>query len=145
MEDYVPYQLALLSDRLSLALQRVSKQKYDLSRTEWRVMALVGQVDECSATDLVERSTMDAVAVHRAVKRLEALGYMNRAESLRDMRVRVLSLTQEGRKVYETIIPHAMELQAQLLSSLPPALAAQFQEALKFLVEQQADFNFASE
>lgn len=139
MERYVPYQLALLSGRLSLALQQVCKQKYDISRVEWRILALVGQVDFCSASNLVERSIMDAVAVHRAVKRLEALGYIQRTESQRDMRVRTLSLTREGRKVYETIIPYAVALEEQLLSGLPSALAEQFKEALRLLVEHEID------
>ena len=142
MEHYVPYQLALLSSRLSLALERVCKRKFDISRTEWRVLALVGQVDSCAASELVERSVMDAVAIHRAVKRLESLGYLQRSESDRDMRVRPLSLTSSGRKVYQTIVPYAVELEGKLLQGLPPALAASFKEALQHLAAMDADFGF---
>jgi DNA-binding MarR family transcriptional regulator len=136
----VPYQLALLSSRLSLALEVVCKRKFDISRTEWRVLALVGQSDECAASDLVERSVMDAVAVHRAVKRLEALGYLCRSESQHDLRVRPLSLTPAGREVYGTVIPYAIELEEQLLGSLPRAKAQQFRETLAQLAAQGEDF-----
>jgi len=133
MEHYVPYQLASLSSRLSKALEVVCKRKFDISRTEWRVLALVGQSDACAASDLVERSVMDAVAVHRAVKRLEGLGYVCRSESQHDLRVKPLSLTPAGRTVYETIVPYAAELEKQLLSPLSPAKARQFRETLEQL------------
>lgn len=140
MEQYVPYQLALLSSRLSLALERVCKRKFDISRTEWRVLALVGQVDSCAASELVEHSVMDAVAIHRAVKRLESLGYLQRSESNRDMRVRPLSLTPAGRHVYRSIVPHAVELEGTLLQGLPPSLVSPFKEALQHLMAMDATF-----
>jgi len=145
MEHYVPYQLALLSSRLSLTLEAVCKRKFDIARTEWRVLALIGQSDTCAASDLVERSVMDAVAVHRAVKRLEALGYLCRSESEHDMRVRPLSLTPAGREVYETIIPYAIELEERLLSSLPRAKAQQFRDTLAQLAAQEADIGILNE
>ena len=140
MEQYLPYQLALLSSRLSLALERVCKQQFDISRTEWRVLALVGQVDACAASELVERSVMDAVAVHRAVKRLESLGYIERSENQRDMRVRPLSLTVEGREIYQTIVPYALELEARLLQGLPQSQVEPFRKALQQLMTQDLDF-----
>lgn len=110
MEHYVPYQLAL-----------------------------IGQNEACTASDLVERSVMDAVAVHRAVKRLESLGHVCREESAHDLRVRRLSLTAQERKVYRTIIPYAIELEGRLLGGLAPAKARQFRELLRQLAEQSAD------
>lgn len=139
MEHYVPYQLAQLSSRLSRALEAVCKRKFDLSRTEWRVLALVGQSDTCAASDLVERSVMDAVAVHRAVKRLESLGHLCREESAHDLRVRPLSLTAQGREVYRTIVPYAVELEERLLAGLSPAKAQQFRDTLLQLSTQGSD------
>jgi len=139
MEHYVPYQLALLSSRLSLALEAVCKRKFDIARTEWRVLALVGQSDACAASDLVERSVMDAVAIHRAVKRLELLGYLCRSELEQDLRVRLLSLTPAGRDVYETIIPYAIELEERVLGSLSRAKAQQFRDTLAQLAVGEAD------
>lgn len=141
MEHYVPYQLALLSSRLSTALEEVCKRKFDIVSTEWRVMALVGQVDSCSATELVEASTMDAVAIHRAVKRLDALGYLARSAAEHDLRVRLLSLTSEGRKVYRTIVPYAIELQEQLLQGLAKEDALRFRTTLQQLVGAKVSFD----
>ncbi|HYP82714.1 MarR family winged helix-turn-helix transcriptional regulator [Variovorax sp.] len=144
MEDYVPYQLALLSSRLSAALEEVCKREFDIVSTEWRVMALVGQVDSCSASELVEASTMDAVAIHRAVKRLDALGYLSRSAAEHDLRVRLLSLTAEGRKVYRTIVPYAIELQHQLLQGLAKEDALRFKVTLTQLAREKVDFDLGA-
>ena len=140
MESYLPYQLALLSSRLSLSLEKICKRDFSISRTEWRVLALVGQVESCAASELVERSVMDAVAVHRAVKRLETIGLLARSESADDLRVRPLRLTAQGRKVYQTVIPYAVDLQAQLLGRLPAPLRKPFKEALQLLTKGDASF-----
>ena len=141
IEHYVPYQLASLSSRLGLALERVCKRMFDLTRNEWRVLALVGQFDSCAASKLVERSVMDAVAIHRAVKRLESLGYLQRAESKHDMRVRPMSLTPAGRDVYSAVVPLAMELEDRLLRALPPSLVSPFKEALQHLTATDPEFH----
>lgn len=118
MDDYVPYQLAQVSSRLSLALEVVYQRMYGLARTEWRTMALVGETTSCAAATLVERSGMDAVAVHRAVKRLESLGYLMRESVEHDKRVKALRLTPQGQVAYEAVVPYALALQRHVLATL---------------------------
>jgi DNA-binding MarR family transcriptional regulator len=88
MDHYVPYQLALLSSRLAAELESVYRELYGLSRTEWRALALIGETEGCAAAALVERSTMDVVAVHRAVKRLLELGFVERDTAAHDRRLK---------------------------------------------------------
>ena len=134
MDDYVPYQLAVLSSRLSRELESAYGERHGLSRTEWRTLALVGEVDESAATTVVERSGMDAVAVHRAVKRLEELGLMQRASSSTDKRLKPLRLTESGKAVYRSIVPHARELERRLLNKLLPDEVRMFRKVLSKLV-----------
>ncbi|MFZ4481150.1 MAG: MarR family winged helix-turn-helix transcriptional regulator [Rhodoferax sp.] len=134
LDDYVPYQLAMLSSRLSRALEAVYGDRYGLARTEWRALALASEVTACSASDLVERSGLDAVAIHRAVKRLELLGYMTRQRVEHDKRLRLLQVTPEGRWVYEAVVPHAVALQDRLLGHLDRTEALALQGALTKLM-----------
>lgn len=120
MDDYVPYQLALLSSRLSRELEAVYGESPGLSRTEWRTLALVGEFGESAATAVVERSGMDAVAVHRAVKRLEETGLIQRVSSSADKRLKPLRLTPAGAASYQAIVPHALDLERRLLARLLP-------------------------
>ena len=84
---------------------------------------------------------MDAVAIHRAVKKLDALGYLFRSATEHDLRVRLLSLTPEGRKVYRTIVPYAIELQEQLLQGLAKEDMHQFKTTLQQLVLERVSFD----
>ena len=137
MDNFVPYQLALLSSRLARELEAVYGERYGLSRTEWRTLALVGEADESAATSVVERSGMDVVAVHRAVKRLEGLGFIVRDNSSTDRRLKPLRLTDAGRDVYREIVPHAKDLEHRLLATLLPDEARIFRKALSKLLVQR--------
>ena len=134
LEAYVPYQLAMLSSRLSRALEAVYGGRYGLARTEWRALALASEVPSCSASDLVERSGLDVVAIHRAVKNLEALGFVTRQSVEHDKRLRVLKVTPAGRQVYEAVVPHAVALQARLLGHLDQKEALALTSALTKLM-----------
>ena len=118
MSSYLPYQLAIISNRLSRALEDTYGKRHQLSRPEWRTLALLAESASCFASDLVVHSGMDAVAVHRAVKKLESLGLRARENNAQDRRSNPLTLTVDGQKVYEDVVPHALALENQLLESL---------------------------
>lgn len=141
LDDYVPYQFAILSSRLSKALVEGYKHQYNLSRTEWRTMVLVAEMPDCVSTSLVGRSGMDAVAVHRAVLKLEAQGYLARESVPDDRRLKRLRLTPAGRRVYADIVPLAMRLERQLLDALEPDEIQSLKRALRHLMVSTKDLS----
>jgi DNA-binding MarR family transcriptional regulator len=70
LERFLPYRLSVLSNRLSNAIARSYEQRFQLSVTEWRVIAVLGRFPGLSANEVAERTAMDKVAVSRAVARL---------------------------------------------------------------------------
>jgi DNA-binding MarR family transcriptional regulator len=144
MSSYVPYQLAIISSRLSRALEDAYGKRHQLSRSEWRTLALLAESVSCFATDLVTHSGMDAVAVHRAVKKLEGMGLVARESSDQDRRAKPLTLTVEGQKVYEDVVPHALALEIQLLRSLGTQERAALVSALGKLMEMDFDADGSS-
>lgn len=139
LEDYVPYQLALLSNRLSQTLEIVCMRECGISRQDWRVLALVAGSEGCTARDLTDRRVMDAVAVHRAVRRLEEEALIVADVAVTDRRKRILRLTDSGRRAYETIVPHALELENQLLGILSPGEERQLRQALTKMLAHPLD------
>lgn len=139
MQDYVPYQLAILSSRLSSALETVFGAAHHLARPEWRALALASEVESCRASDLVTWSGMDHVAIHRAVKRLEEMGLIERTSPADDKRARPLRVTPKGMQVYLAVVPYALELERQLLGALDKEEAAVFKRVLGKLM--QASFS----
>ena len=135
MQDYVPYQLAIVSSRLSRALETVFGAEHGLSRPEWRALALASEAESCLASDLVAWSGMDAVAVHRAVKRLEEMGLVERTAGTEDRRARPLRVTEQGRRVYSAVVPHALALERQLLEALGDEEGEVLRQALRKLMQ----------
>lgn len=119
--DFLPYQLSVLANQVSSNLARAYAERFDLSISEWRVMATLGGRDGLSAEAVCRCTAMDKVTVSRAVARLRRSGRLRREVARDDRRRHALSLTPAGRRVYEEIVPMAVAYEQQLLAGLEPA------------------------
>jgi len=118
LADFLPYRLSVVTNRLSQAFARRYAQAYGLNIPEWRVLAIVGSFAPLAANDVCEKAAMDKVKVSRAVGRLERRGLLQRSSDPGDRRVQALSLTREGRAVYDGIVPMAQSLEESLTGTL---------------------------
>jgi DNA-binding MarR family transcriptional regulator len=117
LRDFLPYRIAVLARGLSASLGR----KYrDLGITipEWRLIAHLAEVGAGSSGEICARTAMDKAKVNRAVMRLVASGLVLAGISPQDRRVNVLKLTAKGQKIYERIVPLALEHESSLLAPL---------------------------
>ncbi|HYA71933.1 MAG TPA: helix-turn-helix domain-containing protein, partial [Roseiarcus sp.] len=89
---FFPYRLAVLAERVSLAVSQVYADRFDLTRAEWRVLAALGANREMAAKDVGPYSTLDKMQVSRAVARLERAGRLRREEDAHDRRAKILRL-----------------------------------------------------
>jgi len=78
LEHFLPYRLSVLSNRISQEIARLYADRFQLNVTEWRLLAVLGRYPDLTATELVERTAMDKVAVSRAVASLVADGRLTR-------------------------------------------------------------------
>lgn len=121
LETFLPYELSVVTNRISRAFARRYADTYGLSIPEWRVMAIVGAFAPLSSNEVCERAAMDKAKVSRAVSRLVARGLLARERNEEDQRLVVLSLTDDGRAVHGGIVPLAKEIEAQLVACLSDA------------------------
>ena len=96
LETFLPYRLSVLSNTLSQAIAKVYDKRFDLSVTEWRAMAVLGNRPDISAREVAERTAMDKVAISRAVARMLKKGRIERSRARHDKRQSVLRLSEEG-------------------------------------------------
>lgn len=136
LESFLPYLLSVASNTISGAIADLYAERFNLSIPQWRIMAVIGRFDGLSARQVAERTAMDKVAVSRALKRLDDAGYLNRRMSAQDRRRSVLSLTSEGREVYNQVAPMAIEYEQRLLNTLKPHEREQLSEILERLMAQ---------
>ena len=120
LERFLPYRLSILSNRISQQIAREYQDRFDLSMTEWRVMAVLARYDgeELSASAVAARTEMDKVAVSRALSGLIAAKRVARRAHAGDRRRSVLRLTAAGWKVHDAVAPLARAHERRLLARL---------------------------
>ena len=120
LERFLPYRLSILSNRVSQAIAREYTERFSLSMTEWRVMAVLARFngEGMSAREVAERTAMDKVAVSRALARLGSAGRVSRSTHGGDKRRSVLRLTAKGWKIHDTVAPRARAHERELLGHL---------------------------
>lgn len=121
LEDFLPYRLSVLSNRVSHAISTIYVDRFGLSITEWRVMAVLGRFPGLCANEVAERTAMDKVAVSRAVARLVSAGRLGRETHGDDKRRSVLTLSDEGYRIYDAVAPTALAFEARLLEGFDQA------------------------
>ena len=136
LSAFLPYQLAVVSSRISREFSELYRAEFGLTIPEWRVLAHLAQSDQVSVREIQARVDMDKSKVSRAAARLEAQGLIEKRENLEDRRLLDMRLTTKGRDLIARIVPIADAYQAQLLVQIG-ADAALFRAALLRLLEEK--------
>ncbi len=121
LEHFLPYRLSVLSNRVSGTIARIYTERFQLSITEWRVMAVLGRYPGLSANEVAQRTAMDKVAVSRAVARLLEAGRLDRETHGDDRRRSVLQLSEGGYRIYDEVAPLALAFERRLLDGIDDA------------------------
>lgn len=118
LEDFLPYRLSILSNRVSRAIAARYAKTFDLTIPEWRIIAVLGRRPGLTAKEIAEATEMDKVAVSRAVARLVAAKRVQARADASDARRQILSLTSHGESVHARIAPIALAAEEKLLRAL---------------------------
>ena len=90
--------------------------------TQAQLGALIG----VSQARIAEMIAYDRATIGGVIERLEQKGWVDRVVSERDRRARVLSLTPEGERIIQALVPVVRDLQDEILQSLGDADRARF-------------------
>jgi DNA-binding MarR family transcriptional regulator len=131
LERFLPYRLSLLTNTVSQGIAARYRDEFGISVTEWRILAVLGRFPGLTASEVVARTAMDKVAIHRGVKSLLEKRYLERRTDETDRRRRALHITRpKGQGVIENIIPRARQFERDLLNALTREEAAILQDIL---------------
>jgi DNA-binding MarR family transcriptional regulator len=139
LQDFLPYLLNQAAEATSRGFQATYRDRYGLTRTQWRVMANLGRFGAMTARDICRISHIDKTKVSRAVAGMEAEGLLTRATNDQDRRAENLSLTTKGREVFAEIGQRALAFDADLRARLGPDLAARIDAILREIIALQSD------
>lgn len=118
LEQFVPYRMVHLAANISVALSKIYKQEFDMNIAQWRVLAQLAEQQKLYAKDIGAITSMDKSKVSRAVKVLENKNYIHRKTDQKDNRAAYLSLTHQGRAIYQKIAPKALQWEKQFIGVL---------------------------
>jgi len=121
LQAFLPYLLNQAAEAASAAFARDYKARHGLLRTEWRVIAHLGQYGPMTARDICTRAHLHKTKVSRAVAALHARRLVARDRNDADRRVEVLTLTQAGRVVFADLGTRALAAEAALCAPVDPA------------------------
>ncbi|RME67384.1 MAG: MarR family transcriptional regulator [Alphaproteobacteria bacterium] len=132
---FLPYRLSVLANNVSTAIASAYESRFGLSIPQWRVLAALAEREGQRAADIVQTIAMDKVTVSRAVNGLTAKQYVARRPARHDGRAAILSLTKDGWRVYEQIVPIALAYEAALLSPLSAEERAALDRLMTLLMQ----------
>jgi DNA-binding MarR family transcriptional regulator len=115
LEDFLPHQLAVLSNTVSTTVARAYDQRFKVSIPEWRVIAVLGRFSGLSAIEVAERTMLDKVAVSRAVTKLIKSGRIDRQFADADKRRSILNLSEEGKTLHDEIGQLGLQFERDLV------------------------------
>jgi len=135
LDDFLPYQLAVLSTATSNGFSNSYRDKFGISVPEWRVVAHLSQVEKISIREVYKQVEMDKSKASRATARLVEAGYVSKKINKKDRRLVELSLTPKGRDMVDIIAPIGQAYQEHCLGALSDEDRAIFVRSLKILME----------
>lgn len=141
LEDFLPYRLSVLSNTVSRGIAALYAEQFDLTIPAWRVMAILGRFPNLSANEVADRTAMDKVAVSRAVAHLIRNGLLVRTMAGDDRRRSMLALTDEGLAVHAKVVPLALTMEQELLSTLTDRERETLDRLLLKLMERAQDLD----
>lgn len=118
LAEFLPYQLAVAASRASRDFAALYRREVGLSIPEWRVLAHLGQSEAVSVREIHARVDMDKAKVSRAATRLQQAGLIEKRANPQDRRLLEMRLTEQGRSLFDRIVPIAAQFQDDLLRSL---------------------------
>jgi len=122
---FFPYQFSILAQQMSEFIALIYK-KYGLSKSQWRVVATVGQHREISARDICLFTRLEKMPVSRSISKLIDAELLEQRTSESDRRTNLLTLTDKGQALYQEIIPLVKSQEQQLLKGLTEQEREQF-------------------
>ena len=130
LEEFLPYRLYQAAEQSSQQFRKSYKDRYGLTRPEWRVLFNVGQYGPISAVEISRRSYLHKTKISRAVAKLEQRRWLRRIEDASDGRRHELELTPNGARALEDLRSTAKRYNEHLIGVIGGQMAEELVVAL---------------
>lgn len=129
------HQLLKLTNRLMAPFSTHLSHRYKISLNEFRMLMTIGALGRAASHELAEMTGVNVMSVSRAVATLERHGRIEVVPDPKNRRRKWLTLTEEGRRLYEIMRPQSEKVADYLFSDLSGAETAQLGTILTRLID----------
>ncbi len=138
---FLPYRLSILANRVSAIIADTYRDKFALSTTEWRIMAVLGECPRSSADVVSQKTQIEKSILSRAISKLLHRNLIEREFDAEDRRRSILTLTELGQSVYDEIVPISYEYEQRILKCFNTDERRQFSELLDRLYQHAEEID----
>ena len=139
LTEFFPYQLTQLQAKVSDNIADIYTGKFELSRQEWRVLAVLGNGELLSAKQIGEKTNLEKMPASRAIAKMKAQGLLVKNTDKTANRSSLLKLTEQGIAVYLQLVPMVLQREQELLSVLTRKEQDQFTIIIEKLTLKSLD------
>ena len=118
LNQFLPYQLSILSLKISNGIAEHYQDQFGINISEWRVLVILYKNPDITAKKIAQLSQMDKVRISRTVKSLVNKDYVEQKPHPLDARAKNYELNKRGRYLMRAVIPDALRYEENLLSQL---------------------------
>ncbi|AKH19775.1 MarR family winged helix-turn-helix transcriptional regulator [Sedimenticola thiotaurini] len=136
LASFLPYRFSVLTNDISKSIASIYSKRFHISIQEWRIIANLGDRQPLSANEIGAHVNLDKVQISRALNKLIDKGLVLRTLDKVDKRKSSLRLSRKGHRLYEKIVPIALERERQLLAALNRQEQAQLNRILDKLEQR---------
>lgn len=145
LEAFLPYRLSVLTNKISASLAAIYHERFGISIPEWRVLANLGRFGPMSAIEVAARGSMDKVRVSRTIAKMRERGLVTRRTDPADNRASILTLSADGKRMFNRIAPMALAWEAEFLAPFDADELAKLDDLIGRLNERIDSYNHAGD
>ena len=108
---------------------------HGITDQQWLIIRLLVEVDALEILDLSERCCLHAASLSRILPNMEAAGLIARRTHAQDLRRVIVSITPQGRALFEALAPRSEEIYAEIARDIGPERLRQLYRALDETIE----------
>jgi DNA-binding MarR family transcriptional regulator len=130
VDDLLLQRISLLLGTAGGMVTRICEGRFGITRREWRMLAFLAKEHGIPPSELAERAQLDRARTSRAITSLVAKQLVARQPKPGNRRQAILTVTDKGRLIYDTMLPLAVDINHRLVAALAPQDAERLDQML---------------
>lgn len=130
LEEHLTFRLSRIQAKLNTQASKLLSCSAGITITQWRVLYLLNALGTSRAAELARLGVIDKGMLSRTIKQMLSSGLIRAERDDNDQRVQKLSITENGRVVFDQAQPVMQHRSNQLHSCMDETETATFMRIL---------------